>query len=262
VLGERAAKKKSRKSSTSAPLLGSRDTATPTRTTAKPERVLPKKPPSRRTPPQRAAGSSRGDHRPRGAEPRREPAALTVLPVSADNWADFVALFSARGSPHYCWCSVYRFRNNADLSRDEKRARMLGLVRAGAPVGVLAYRDGEPVGWCSVAPRETYVKLERSRTMPRVSPGPTWTILCFFVPRAQRGTGITRALLAGALAVAREHGAEVVEGYPHDTAGISATHRGSSRVFRELGFERQGSRWFYPLRPAKKGRVPARHKAR
>ena len=84
--------------------------------------------------------------------------------------------------------------------------------------------------------------------MPRVSPAPTWTILRFDAERAHRGKGVTRALLAGALEEARRRGAEFVEvGYPHDTAGISATHRGTSKVFRALGFQRAGSRWFDAL---------------
>src|SRR6185436_11939966 len=161
-----------------------------------------------------------------------------VEEVSVDTWPDFEALFGARGSPHYCWCTVHRFRDAHLLSREQKRDRMLGLVRAGTPIGLLAYSGDTPIGWCSVAPRETYVKLERSRTMPRVSLAPTWTVLCFFVQRAQRGRAVTGALLAAAIEAARRHGAEVVEGYPHDTAGISSSHRGSSKVFRALGFAR------------------------
>jgi GNAT superfamily N-acetyltransferase len=177
---------------------------------------------------------------------------LRVLPVTSKTWRDFEALFSARGAPHYCWCTPYRRRDAQAMSSDEKRVAMLELVRSQTPIGVLAYDGDVPVGWCSVAPRETYVKLERSRTMPRVSAAPTWTVLCFFVPRAHRRSGVTRALLAGALEFARANGAEVVEGYPHDTAGISATHRGSSHVFRALGFQRDGSRWFQGVN----GRAP------
>ena len=63
-----------------------------------------------------------------------------------------------------------------------------------------------------------------------------------FVPRPHRGQGVTNALLEGAVAYAREHGAKVVEGYPFDTMGISSTHRGHARVFRTAGFEQEGRR--------------------
>lgn len=179
---------------------------------------------------------------------------LRVLPVTAERWADFEALFSARGSPHYCWCAPYRFRDAAELSKGAKRQRMQRLVEGGVPIGVIAYVGHEAAGWCSVAPRETYVKLERSRTMPRVSNAPTWTVLCFFVVRARRGQQLTSALLRGAVRYARAEGALEVEGYPHDTAGISATHRGRSAAFAAAGFQRQGTRWVRtwskPAKPA------------
>jgi GNAT superfamily N-acetyltransferase len=174
-----------------------------------------------------------------------------VLAVSSSNWSDFAALFGARGAPHYCWCSIYRFRDAHELSKPQKRRAMQRLVQGGTPIGVLAYDGDTPVGWCSVAPRESYVKLQRSRSMPRVSDEPTWTVLCFYVQRSHRGGGVAQALLAGAIDVARQQGARVIEGYPHDTAGISASHRGKSRLFRALGFQRQGTRWFCSLEPAK-----------
>ncbi len=169
--------------------------------------------------------------------------------VTAENWGDFVALFTARGGPHYCLCTSYRISGDAHLSSEERRSAMQGLVEAGTPVGVLAYDGAESVGWCSIAPREDYARLARSRSMPRVTPPDTstWTVLCFFVPRAHRGEGIPHALLEGAVAYAAEHGAHIVEGYPFDTAGISATHRGHSSVFAAAGFAQEGRRWALTL---------------
>ncbi len=128
---------------------------------------------------------------------------------------------------------------------------MCSLVGAGTPVGVLAYDSDDPVGWCSVAPRETYARLTRSRTMPRATDAgtSTWTILCFFVPRGRRGQGVTSVLLDGALAYAAAEGAQVVEAYPWDTAGTSATHRGHSSVFAAAGFTRDGRRWTREVGP-------------
>lgn len=171
--------------------------------------------------------------------------AIAVVPVTRDNWSAFVRLFEGKGAPHFCWCTPYRFRDARELDHDEKKGRVQSLVDAQIPIGVLAFDGGEPIGWCSIAPRETYIRLERSRTMPRVTPPatPTWTVLCFFVSRAHRRRGIARALLEGAIAYARERGAEVVEGYPFDTAGISSTHRGHSHVFEAAGFRQDGERW-------------------
>jgi GNAT superfamily N-acetyltransferase len=174
---------------------------------------------------------------------------VEVQAVAGDNWDDFVRLFETKGSPHYCWCTPYRFRDVPELTKTQKKRRMKSLVNE-KPIGVLAYDGGEPVGWCSVAPRETYVRLQRSRTMPRVTPQKTatWTILCFFVIKSRRGQGITRALLNGAVAYAKAQGAEIVEGYPFDTAGISATHQGHSSIYKAARFQRDGRRWSRSLR--------------
>src|SRR5262245_1325632 len=112
-----------------------------------------------------------------GSLPKGKPS-VRVEPVTSERFADFERLFGSRGAPHYCWCSVYRFRDAHEKSHLAKRQAMNQLITAGTPIGVLAYEGDEPIGWCSVAPRESYVKLERSRTMPRVSAEPTWTVLC------------------------------------------------------------------------------------
>lgn len=170
-------------------------------------------------------------------------------PVTTENWNDFVALFEARGGPHYCWCRTYRFSGSKRLSKAEKKSSLQQLVMDFTPVGVLAYDGDQPVGWCSIAPRETYEKLERTRTMPRATPAETltWTVLCFFVPNAHRGRHITYALLRGAISYARSKSAKVVEGYPFDSAGITATHRGHSKLFKASGFSQDGRRWYIEI---------------
>jgi hypothetical protein len=175
--------------------------------------------------------------------------AIDVRPVTQDNWNDFVRLFETKGSPHYCWCTAYRFSAATDLPHDDKKACMRKLVAKGTPIGVLGYVGAEPVGWCSIAPRETYARLERSRTMPRVTPQSTstWTVLCFFVVKARREEGVVHAIIEGAVAYAKQQGASVIEGYPFDTAGISSTHRGHSHSFAKAGFSRDGKRWSLQL---------------
>lgn len=170
---------------------------------------------------------------------------LTTRPVTKANVADFEALFSSKGCPGYCWCAPYRFKDAHTMDRDAKRDAMLETVSAGTPIGILAYRGGTPIAWCSIAPRQTYAKLERSRTMPDAGEPDTWTILCLFIQRPERGTGVAAALVDGALRHAFTAGAAVVEAYPRDTAGITSTHYGHSALFAAAGFRREGAtrRW-------------------
>lgn len=82
---------------------------------------------------------------------------------------------------------------------------MEGIVRAGTPVGILGYLEGEPVGWCSVAPgRRTLAWSARrasgasSRAGSGRSSVSTWTA----------------EFLKAAVEYAAKGEAEVVEGYP------------------------------------------------
>lgn len=169
---------------------------------------------------------------------------LTVQPVTSETWPDMVRLFESEGSPHYCWCMPYRHPRSQDLDKPGRKAAMEALVATGTPVGVLAYDGAEPVAWASVAPRETFPKLKRSRVMPDVGDEGVWTITCMFVRRDWRDRGVTHALLEDAVEYARESGARVVEAYPWDTAGITATHMGHSSIYEAADFvPDEGRRW-------------------
>jgi GNAT superfamily N-acetyltransferase len=116
------------------------------------------------------------------------------------------------------------------------RARALAdEVAAGGPVGVLAFAGEEPVGWCSIAPRENYRALQRSRVLAPVDDTPVWSLVCFYVPGAWRRRGVAGALLRGALDYAREQGAAAVETYPAGGSG-SYSHMGPRGLFEREGF--------------------------
>jgi GNAT superfamily N-acetyltransferase len=158
--------------------------------------------------------------------------------VDRRRWPELDALFSARGAPSYCWCTVWR--NGAGSSNAAKKALLHDLVEEGRPVGVLAYLDDQPVGWCSVAPRGTYRWLGGAEydgvAEPRV-----WSIVCFFVPREHRGKGVGADLLRAAVRTASEHGAVVVEAYPVSRNSPSYRFMGFVDTFEQAGFEHQGT---------------------
>jgi hypothetical protein len=58
---------------------------------------------------------------------------------------------------------------------DGNRQAMKDIVDSGEVPGILAYADGEPVGWCSVAPREHYGSLNRSPVLKRLDDKPVWS---------------------------------------------------------------------------------------
>jgi GNAT superfamily N-acetyltransferase len=106
-----------------------------------------------------------------------------------------------------------RSEYEADKGEPNRRA-FQRIVRAGPPPGILAYADGEPVGWCAVGPREWTPKLDRSRTLQRIDDRPVWSVTCFYVARGWRQRGMSVRLLEAAVVYARNAGATLVEGYP------------------------------------------------
>jgi len=130
------------------------------------------------------------------------------------------------------------------------RAGLKALVDTGKAPGLIAYRDGVPVGWVSLAPREEFARLERSPVMKPVDDKPVWSIICFVVPAEHRGQGVARALLHGAIAYARKHGATIIEAYPVDKIDPSkddAMWFGAKSMYDHAGFKEVARR--KPTRP-------------
>lgn len=128
-------------------------------------------------------------------------------------------LFGTHGACGGCWCMLWRApyggaRFAADQGEPNRRALLDGIA-AGRVHGVLALRDGAPVGWASVGPKADFPYFARSRVLHDPAPDPrTWSVTCLFVPARERGAGIATALLRGAVALARRAGAARLEGYP------------------------------------------------
>jgi GNAT superfamily N-acetyltransferase len=177
---------------------------------------------------------------------------LCIEPATPDRWADLVALFGARGACGGCWCMYWR-RPAADYERGKgagNRAALRRLVCGGRTPGVLAYADGAPIGWCALAPREAYVRLERARVLKRVDDSPVWSVVCLFVTRGHRRRGVSVALLAGAAGFARSRGARILEGYPVDPGAPlpdAFAWTGTAAAFRAAGFREVARR--APTRP-------------
>jgi GNAT superfamily N-acetyltransferase len=181
-------------------------------------------------------------------------AELEIHPLTPDRWDDLVTVFDRPGDAKGCWCMFYRVRAR-DFDRlwgQGARAAFREVVAGGPPPGLLAYRDGTPVGWCAVAPRETYPRVLHSRVLRPLDDAPAcWAVVCFSVGRGERRGGVAAALLEAAVAFAADHGAAAVEGYPQDTAGArkhaNELFVGSMSMFQEAGFEEAGRR--SPQRP-------------
>lgn len=167
---------------------------------------------------------------------------LRFHPLTPERWPDLEALFGNNGAYAGCWCMwfrVTRSRFEKQQGAGNKRA-LKKVVNSGEVPGILAYAEGQPIGWCSVAPREAFPVLDRSRVLKRVDDKPVWSVVCFFVARPFRRAGVTAQLLKAAVDYAKAHDARIVEGYPVEPkkTGIPDpfAYHGLVSAFRKAGF--------------------------
>jgi GNAT superfamily N-acetyltransferase len=167
---------------------------------------------------------------------------LNFKPLTADRWPDLERLFGERGACAGCWCMWWRLsRKQFKASKGESnRQAFKKIVDSGVEPGVLAYNNGEAVGWCAVGPREVYPLLENSRVLSRVDEKPVWSITCLFVARPFRRKGVSAQLLRAAAAHAQAQGARLLEGYPLEpkksTVPDAFVWTGLASAFRKAGF--------------------------
>ena len=142
---------------------------------------------------------------------------FTFSPLTSSNWNDFVELFGNKGACGGCWCMNWRLKAadyNMQKGEGNKKA-MKELLKKSSP-GVIAYSKDKAVGWCAIAPREVYVRLETSRVLKPVDDKMVWSVSCFFINKEYRRKGLSIQLLNAAVAFAFSQGAKVIEGYPVD----------------------------------------------
>jgi len=205
----------------------------------------------------------------RSTGPQPAPGDLDIAAASPERWRDLARLFAACGDARGCWCGFW-YRPHRDFRAGwggGNRRFLEAIVAGGARPGVIAYRDGAPVGWCGVAPRAAQSRLSRSRVLAPVDDAPVWSITCFVVAKGCRRQGLMRPLIAAAVAHAGAQGARIVEAYPIDPRrkmSSSELYTGRLSAFLDLGFEEVARR--SPQRPivrrlgpaTAKGRRPAR----
>lgn len=165
-----------------------------------------------------------------------------VHPLTPDRWDDLETLFGPQGACAGCWCMWFRTsRAEYRAGRGEgNRQALHNLVESGAQPGLIGYVDGVPVAWVSLAPREDFSRLARSRNLKRIDEQPVWSVVCFFTHREFRGRRLMRRMLEAAAEYARSQGATLLEGYPLDpsagTVSADDAFVGLDPVFREAGF--------------------------
>lgn len=170
---------------------------------------------------------------------------VTVRPISEALFGDLQTVLGTRGQAAFCQCQGYRLGWYAQHSDNVSGRRELLRDQVIEGHGLLAYLDGEPVGWCSVAPRCDYGYLRQTiwkgRNEDKADAG-VWAVTCLVTRAGFRRQGVSRALVAHTIELARDGGAQAIEAYPMKPApGKDVTwgelHVGKLSTFLQAGFE-------------------------
>lgn len=141
---------------------------------------------------------------------------LQFSPVTKKRWTDFETLFGERGACGGCWCMLWRltrkeFENQKGAGN---RMAMQAIIEAGKIPGILAFAQNEPVAWCSVALRDHFPALGRSRILKPLDDSPVWSISCLFVDKQFRRMGLSTEIIQAAVDYVKKKGGSIVEAYP------------------------------------------------
>ena len=177
---------------------------------------------------------------------------FTIVPANEASWEDLEAVFGTRGDPPRCYCQRYKMQRReswASVGSEELAIRLRTQTDPDHPEsrttsGLLAFLDGEPVGWCAVEPRTAYPRMLRNARVPwegraeDKTDDSVWAVTCFVTRTGFRRRGIGGALLRAAVDFARERCARAIEGYPITTTKVILVelHTGTVGMFADAGF--------------------------
>lgn len=169
---------------------------------------------------------------------------LTFEPLTKKNWNNFVQLFGEKGACGNCWCMYYRLKKSDYLegkAGEGNKDAMKEIVWDGKPAGIIALYEDQAIAWCAFAPREDFIKLEKSRVHKRIDNESVWSIPCFFIDKNFRRLGVSEALIKGVVKYAKENGIKIIEAYPTvpttEKLPDSFAWIGLYKSFERAGFE-------------------------
>jgi GNAT superfamily N-acetyltransferase len=170
--------------------------------------------------------------------------ALQIRRLSPELLPDFLAFFEGEAfadNPRWdsCFCQFLYVDHDkvtwSERSAEQNRGAACERICSGRMQGLLAYRDGQPIGWCNAAPRtllDAFVN-EADPDFDRIG-----QITCFVVAKAHRRTGVATALLDAACAMLQDQGLTIAEASPLAEADSDAkAHYGPLRMYLDAGFQ-------------------------
>ena len=165
---------------------------------------------------------------------------LEVRRLDRERRADFDRVHCEANGAGWCRCAAWwvpTWDGWGERTAEQNHALRDELFARNEYDGYLLYRDGAPVGWCQVGPRDRLPKLVAQFEL---EPDPeTWAITCFVVAPRDRRRGLASALLGDVVRDLAARGVRRVEAYPRLGEGLDEVElwNGPAAMFRRAGFQ-------------------------
>ena len=139
------------------------------------------------------------------------------------SWGDLERLFdNVKRHGSLCFCQRFKIPDRLwrSIDSDERAFRPRAQTECNQPAsdttsGLVAYLNGEAVGWCAVEPRVDYPGLRTTRVVwagrhEDKNDRRVWAITCLIVRIGHRRHGITYPLVAAPANYAKAKGASAI----------------------------------------------------
>lgn len=168
---------------------------------------------------------------------------MSVRELAPELLQDFLSFFEGEAfadNPEWgsCFCQ-FLYVNHSTVNwtartAEENRAAARERICTNRMQGYLAYRDGQPVGWCNAAPR---VMMDAFADEPDPDATRIGQITCFVVAKPHRRSGIAATLLEAACSGLKKQGFAIAEASPLAEAPTDAkNHYGPLSMYLSAGF--------------------------
>lgn len=168
----------------------------------------------------------------------------TIKPLSMQTWDAFEALAAKHnGVWGGCWDVYFHpLREDRESNPHGQKDYKRRLVEEGRAHSALVFEGDAAIGWCQYGRPFEVPRIQKRKDVEIEGYAlPAFRIVCFFVDRDHRRSGVAGVALAGALELIAADGGGVVEGYPHDTQGkktsASFLYSATRSLFERTGFD-------------------------
>jgi GNAT superfamily N-acetyltransferase/uncharacterized protein YndB with AHSA1/START domain len=167
-----------------------------------------------------------------------------VTPERVGDYQSFFDHDAFRDFPSWqsCYClETHRTQDDdewAARTGNDNRRDMSEMISRRQVTALLAYVDGNPVGWCNYGETTRLSNVMRRFAIDASDYEGVGSVACFVIAAPYRGHGIASLLLDAAVERLRARGVHAVEGYPHRGADSAQTnYRGPLSMYLRAGFE-------------------------